>query len=154
MDGGRVGERCPAATLCALPEVAEKLRKKFPAIEAIDPAALPKGVSISAIPGLKGGESVMEVASTDGVTQVYTDALFNLPHGPGFMGFMLKVAGSSGGFKMTGVGKLALLADRAAFRAFLAEQAGRKELRRVVVAHGDVLDAEVGSAFARAAEGI
>jgi hypothetical protein len=151
MDGGRMKERYPDARLFALPAIVDRLRRKFPSLAPLDAAALPKGTSVRAIPGLKGDEPVMDVATSTGVTQVYTDALFNLPHAGGFSGFMLRIAGSTGGFKMTAIGKLAMLADRRAFRSFLEEQASRTDISRIVVAHGDVVERGTSAAFAGAA---
>jgi hypothetical protein len=150
MDGGRMKERYPAAKLVALPAVRDKLLGKFPTLEAFDPSLLPPNVTIRTIPGLKGDESVMEVSTASGVTQVYADAFFNLPHGSGFAGFMLKVLGSSGGFRLTTIGKLAMLKDRAAFRAFVEAQAARTDIERIIVAHGDVVTGDASAALAQA----
>jgi hypothetical protein len=150
MDGGRYKERYPKAKLCALPEVVAKLSKKFPSLEPFEPSLLPSA-SILTLPGLKGDECVLE--TTGAVTQVYTDALFNLPHGPGFMGFVLKAIGSSGGFKMTVISRLAVLRDRAVYRAYLEAQAARTDIERVLVSHGDTVQGNdaVRAAFAEAA---
>jgi hypothetical protein len=140
MDGGRMADRYPDARLVALPAVREKLLGKFPALGVVDEASLPPHATLRPVPGLRGDESVLEVRTGDTVTQVYTDAFFNVPHGSGFEGFVLRAIGSSGGFFMTKVGKLLLLASRDAFRAYVEAQRARTDITRVIVSHGDVVD--------------
>jgi hypothetical protein len=154
IDAGRMHERYPRARLAALPAARKKLEKKFPALETLDRS--PSCAKITPLPGLKGDESVMEVEGAGGVTLVYTDALFNLPHGSGLSGALLKMIGTSGGFKMSVIGRLAFLADRRAFRAHLEAQAARTDVERVIVSHGDAVTGNdaVRAAFARAAEAL
>lgn len=136
MDAGRMHARYPDAVLAALPKTRARLSKKFPRLIDLAPAHLIESVKIRAIAGLRDDENVMEIAHGGRVTQVYTDALFNLPDMPGMGGLFLRLVGSSGGFKMTRIGRLFTLADRNAFRAFLEEQSRRDDLVRVIVAHG------------------
>jgi hypothetical protein len=150
MDGGRFKQRYPDARLFSMPEAAEALKKKFPAIEPLDPAALPPNVTVRAIPGLKGGENVMEVKTDAGTTQVYTDAFFNLDHAPGLHGLIVRAIGSSGGFKMTFIGRTFLLDDKKAFLSWLDEQIARKDLVRVIVSHGRIVEGGASEALAHA----
>ena len=112
--------------------------------------ALPEGTTITAIPGLKGGECVMEVSRGGKVTQVYADTFFNITNARGVQGFIVSLMGSSGGFKMTRIGRMFMLDDKKAFLAWLDAQIARTDLERIVVAHGDDVEGSATEALARA----
>jgi hypothetical protein len=118
-----------------------------------EPSMAPGGIEIQAIPGVARVESVCRVRHPEGgESLVFNDALFNLPHGKGLKGLALRLSGSSGPLHMSPLGRLFLLRDRQAFRAFLEEQSRRDDLRSLVVGHGEVLSREdVQAALAGAA---
>lgn len=114
-------------------------RKKVAAVEpsVADLTALPAdaNVSLSVMEGTGGMEAVMTVKSHDGISIVFADAVFNMPHLPGFHGFVLRhVTGSSGGPRVSRVARLFMIKDKAAFAAHL-ERLATADLRRVIVAH-------------------
>ncbi len=148
IDGGAMKARYPGATLCALPLVAKIVRQKFPNIEPL--GSLPPSITITRIDGLRGDESVMEVQTDRGLVQVYTDAFFNLPDLPGVSGTILKWIGSSGGFKMTRLGKIGILCSRNEFRSFIKKQAMRRDIASIIVAHGDRVERDTSKAYTHA----
>lgn len=153
LDGARMKDRYPQAKLCALPKVQARLRRKWPSLETLDPATLPTTLKVYPIPGLKSDECVLEVTSARGVTLVYTDSLFNMPHMPGASGLLLRALGASGQFGITKIGRMFLMGNRAAFVAYLREQSERTDVVRVVVAHGGTIEKDgVKGAFEGAAE--
>lgn len=97
-------------------------------------------VSFEVLEGTKGAEGVMIVKDDDGVSLVFNDAVFNMPHPSGFSGFVMKhVTQSSGGPRVSRLGKLFLVKDKAAFRAHLERLAATPGLRRFLVAHHETV---------------
>ena len=94
-------------------------------------------VRFELLDGVGGAEGVMIVDDgDDGVTLVFNDTLFNMPHQPGLTGFVLKhITGSSGGPRVNRLARLLLVRDKAALRANLERLAGLPRLRRILVAH-------------------
>lgn len=92
-------------------------------------------VSLEHAPGTKEGEGVMRVRG-DGLTLVFNDLIFNLPHGRGLAGLIFRLMGSTGGPRVTRMGRLFVVRDRRAFRAYLENLATDPDLARVIVSHG------------------
>src|SRR5690606_35202999 len=93
-------------------------------------------IELHPLAGVKQQEGVMLVRSADGVTLVFNDALFNMPHGRGFSGWILRhITQSSGGPRVSRLFRLAALNDRQAFRADLERLAATPDLRRLIVSH-------------------
>ena len=123
---------CPAA---ATKRVAKVVRvdgdyRHFP----IDP-----DVALTHLDGLGDREGVLEVRSPDGATLVFNDAIFNLPHLPGFSGLVYRWTGSTGRPRVPRIARWFMVRDRAALRAALERMAARPDLRRIIVSHGDMM---------------
>ena len=101
--------------------------------------------------GVAQSEGVVRVRSVDGVTLIFNDVLFNVPKLPGFSGFVLGLLGSTGGPKITLIGRLFVVKDKAALRAHL-ERLAAPQVRRLVPGHGDVV-AEGAAEVLRAVAG-
>ncbi|MCA9694067.1 MAG: hypothetical protein KC636_31055 [Myxococcales bacterium] len=98
-------------------------------------------VELRHLEGVKGVEGVMTVRSSDGVTLVFNDAVFNLQHGRGLFMFVYgRLMGNAGGPKVTSITRWLLVKDKRAFRADLEALAATPGLTRIIVAHGDVID--------------
>jgi hypothetical protein len=102
-------------------------------------------VSLRVLDGIKGAEGVLKVVSSDGVTLVFNDAFFNVPHAGGFGGLVMRAIGSSGGPKVTRIFRTFVLKDKQAFRANLEELAQTPDLVRLIPAHGHVVDSDAAS---------
>lgn len=103
---------------------------------------LPKsdGFSVETLEGTKGGEGVVTVRSKDGATLVFNDAIFNMPHFGGFQGWVFKhVTLSSGGPRVSRIGRFFLVKDKAAFKAHLERLAETEGLVRVIVSHHEMI---------------
>jgi hypothetical protein len=98
-----------------------------------------RDVSLAHFDGTRDREGVLEVRSSDGVSLVVNDLLFNLPPMPGLLGLMFRLDGATGRPRVPRASRLLLIKDRAAFRAHLERLAASPELRRVIVSHGDTL---------------
>jgi hypothetical protein len=105
-------------------------------------------VSVETLEGTKRGEGVMHIRSKDGVTLIFNDAIFNMPHVPGVQGFVLKhLANSTGGPRVSRIGKMFLVKDKSAFKAHLGKLADTADLKRVIVSHHEMIDAGCGDAI-------
>ena len=70
-------------------------------------------VELTTVAGTRDLEVLMIVKSGDRTSVVFTDAVFNMPHKTGLNGFVLKhVLDSSGGPKVTRIGRLFLIKDK------------------------------------------
>lgn len=138
---------------------AARYRARFPGLKVVAPAGArarvaqvvavdddcesftgDASVKLETLDGVRAAEGVMHVRSSDGVSLVFTDAVFNLPaRFPGLRGFIFHdVVGSKPGPRVTRVGRLLLARDPRSLRAHLERLADTPDLRRVLVAHGAV----------------
>ena len=95
-------------------------------------------------------EGILLVRSSDGLTAVFNDTLFNIPNQKGLFWFLYgRVLGASGGPKVTPLGRLILLRGKArsGFKNWLHRAADENKLVRVVPGHGDILRADIASVF-------
>jgi hypothetical protein len=96
-------------------------------------------VRVEPLDGIGDTEGALRVASEDGVTLVFNDILFNMPHPTGFAGLVGRIMGFSGGPRVSRTGRIALLKDaRALARRFVA-LAATPNLVRVMVAHHETI---------------
>ncbi len=127
---------CPAGARSRIEQVA-KVARTYDEVPA-DPA-----VRFETLDGSKQREGILVVQDGSGTTVVLADVVFNMPHTSGFHGFVFRyVTGSSGGPKVSRIARLAVVSDRTAVRAHLERLAGIPDLRRVVVSHHEVIDAD------------
>jgi hypothetical protein len=92
-------------------------------------------VKLEHVDGIGDTEGVVRVTSADGVTLVFNDILFNMPH----RGLFTRLIGSSGGPRVSRTARIGLLRDaRALARRFVA-LAATPDLVRVMVAHEDTI---------------
>lgn len=93
-------------------------------------------VQLEALQGVGDIEGVMLVRSSDGLSLVLTDAVFNMDRKRDPLGFLFTtLLGSAPGPRISRLTKLALIKDRAALRANLQRFADTPELVRLIVAH-------------------
>lgn len=145
LDAPRYKARYPGLQVFA-PRGARKAVAKRVAVDATyDEAALPgDAVTLEHLDGLEGREGVMRVRSEDGVTLVFTDALFNLPHAKGLFWWVYgRLMGNAGGPRVTTVARTFIVSKKRAYRAHLERLAEIPDLRRLVPGHGDVVDSDV-----------
>lgn len=104
-------------------------------------------VQVETLDGVKEAEGVMRVRSGDVVTLVFNDLLFNQPDMPGFDGWVMKMLGSTGGPKVTNIGKWFLVKERVAFQAHLLRLANTPGLARLVPGHGDLVEGDAAASL-------
>lgn len=108
-------------------------------------------VELVMLAGTKAREGAMIVRG-ETTALVLNDAVFNMPHGHGFTGFVLKrITGSSGGPKVSRLARWFLLADKTAFRAQLEQLAKLPKLSHIVVSHHETITSDPGGTLARIA---
>ena len=136
---------CPRGSRRKVEEVVavEGAYEDFPADDTI---------GFETLDGVGDAEGVMLVRSRDGVTLVFNDAVFNMPHAPGFAGWVVRhITQSSGGPRVSRLFKLFAVKDRAAYRAHLLRLADVPALRRMIVSHHEMVHDDAGAALRRAA---
>lgn len=94
-------------------------------------------VRLEILDGMKEAEGVLHVNDGHGDhTLVFNDAVFNMPHVHGFVGFVLKhITASTGGPKVSNVARFFLFKDKAAAGRHLLRLADTPGLRRIIVSH-------------------
>ena len=135
LDGPRYKARYPQIkVLC--PRAARTAVEAKVNVDAVCEDALPQeGIGVHAADGLKPMELCYELPTDQGRVLVVTDMLMNMPDQPGFGGWILKTIGTSGFFGMTGIARMMMLRDRAAFKAWLRKMSEKKP-GAILVAHG------------------
>lgn len=110
------------------------------------------GVELGHLDGTGEAEGYVLVRHGATVTLVLNDAVFNMPHAPGVLGFVLRhVTRSSGGPTVSRVARWALVRDRERFRAHLLRLAQTPDLARIIVSHHAVIDASPRAVLERVA---
>ncbi len=146
-------ERYPEITVIC-PSAARKKVSEKVEVDATCEELLPTmGIKVHEIAGVNPIELCYEVKlAAGGKALVFTDALMNMPHLPGFDGWLMKLIGTTGSFGMTKVGKLLLLKEKAAFKNWLLERAADSELRAILIAHGASVTENCSAQLKAAAE--
>lgn len=100
------------------------------------------GVVTHAPPGLAEAEHVYEIDVGAGRALVFCDAVMNLRHLPGLAGLFFQLAGSTGFFGVTRVGRWRLVKDAAAFATWLERAAEIPDLALLCLSHGEPVMAD------------
>jgi hypothetical protein len=133
-------------------------RKKVEQVTAVDLTydAFPgdDAVTLAHLAGVRDVEGVMTVRSEDGVTLVFNDAVFNIPHLPGAHGLVMRLLGSSGGPRVTRLMRLVAVRDKRALREHLSALASTPDLVRVVPGHGMVMARNAAATLRAVAEAL
>ncbi|MEP6861930.1 MAG: hypothetical protein ABJE66_14985 [Deltaproteobacteria bacterium] len=146
MDAKAYVERYPEAKVLAPPGSKKKISKVVPVTGELSDL-VDRDVALTTVAGTKDLEALMTVRSGERTTLVFTDAIFNMPHKTGFQGFVLKhVMGSSGGPRVSRIGKMFMVKDKPAFAAQL-EQLAARGVTRVVVSHHEVISVDAAGAL-------
>ena len=142
LDAAAFRARYPAVKVLIPPAARKKVEQVLPVDLTMKEFPESDAVRFEVLEGLGGVEGVMHVRSSDGVTLVFTDAVFNLTARiPGVTGFIYhNVLGSKTGPRVTRIARWMMVKDKKAYRAHLERLAATPDLRRVVVAHGAVGD--------------
>ena len=134
-------DRYPDARVVCPSGARAKVEKLVPVSGTYEDEPADENVQLETLDGTKQGEGAMIVRDASGTSLVLNDAVFNMPHGPGFTGFVIRrLAGSSGGPRVSRVMRLLGIKDKRAFRAHLERLADLPALQRIVVSHHLTID--------------
>jgi hypothetical protein len=140
LDAPAFKAKWPAMKVVAPRGSKKKVEEVVPVDLAYDEVPTDDAVRFEHVAGVAEGEGAMIVTSSDGVTVVLNDLVFNMPHLPGAQGFVLKhVTQSSGGPKLSRLVRWFVIKDKAAVRAELERLAALPGLVRVVVSHHETI---------------
>ncbi len=105
-----------------------------------EPSTPADTVTFEVLAGTKDREGALIVPAGNITSLVLNDAVFNMPHLPGFTGFVLRrITGSTGGPRVPRLAKWLVIDDRRAFRAHLERLAELPNLAHIVVSHHEVI---------------
>lgn len=136
LDAKVFADRYPSARVLCPAGARAKVEEVVPVGGSYEDLPRDGVVDLETLDGTKGREGVMIVRAGGEASLVFNDAVFNMPHVAGVMGFVLRhVTGSTGGPRVSRIAKLFVVADKAAFRAHLERLADLPGLVRVVVSH-------------------
>lgn len=141
MDAKIWKERYPRLVVLAPPgardKVEEVVRVDATAFDFRDPS-----VKFLTVPGTEGHEAALVVQSLSGTTLVVNELIWNVDHRPGFGGWLMKLAHmTSHEPHIPPLTALMDIKDRPALRQQLEEWAKLSSLRRIIVSHGDLIEA-------------
>ena len=151
--------RFPHLRVICPPAAQDAVTEKVPVdatYDALSDTFTPEsGVTLRPLDGIDGKEWVLRVHHPDdSVSLVVTDAVFNVPHQRGFGGLILRLIGSSGGPKVTFIARSLMVKDKARLAADLRTLAQTPSLARLVPAHGDVVEGDVGAVLRSVADAL
>lgn len=138
LDAANFKRRYPDAKVVCPAGAKKKVEEVVPVDLSYAEVPADDAVRFEHLDGVKDAEGVLSVRSRDGLTLIFNDVLFNVPSLPGFTGFVMKLMGSTGGPKVTLVGRLLVVKDKPALRAHL-ERLAVSEVRRLIPGHGELV---------------
>jgi len=133
-------------------------RKKVHEVVPVDETEVDFGdpqVRFVTVPGTEGHEAALLVETPSGATLIVNDLIANLEDRPGFGGWVLRLAGFSGGTpRIPRVVDLKLIKDKPALRAQLEAWANLSRLNRIIVSHGDIVTEQPRQVLHKLAESL
>jgi hypothetical protein len=146
--------RYPKAKVLCPKAAQKKVAEVIPVDLTYDEFPADDAVELRHLAGCKDREGVMIVRHEDQVTLVFNDAVMNMPHLPGFAGFVLRrLTSSTGGPTVSRLTKMAMISDKRAFFEDLDRLADLPGLQRIVVSHHEVIDEDPASVLRSLAHG-
>ena len=148
LDAARYKERYPQLRVICPKAARARVAQKV-AVDGFYGDDLPfegdESVQLTHLDGLHKREGVLRVESASGHSLIFNDALFNLPHIPGIFGFVYgRLMGNAGGPKVTTIARWVFVKNKKKYRAQLLSLAADPGLKRVIVAHGSLIEDEPG----------
>ena len=145
-------------------------KQRYPQLKVISPAGAKKRVEEVLAVDDTGGDfgdptvrfvapdctaardCLLEVQSARGVTLVINDLVVNMPHVRGVSGMIFRALGFTGPSpKVAPIPRMMLVRDRAGLKSLLEQLATRKDLVRVVMSHGQLIEQNCADALRAAA---
>lgn len=139
LDAPAYKQRYPGLTVLTPPAGRAKVEEVIAVDGGYDAFPSTDEVRLELLHGVGDAEGAMIVRSSDGVTVVLNDAMFNMDRKRDPLGFFFTtLLGSAPGPRVSRLAKLAFIKDKAALRRDFERYADRPGLTRVIVAHEKV----------------
>lgn len=146
-------DRYPAARVLCPRGSRNKVEEVVAVDGAYDDFTTDPDIAFETLDGVGDQEGVMLVRSRDGLTLVFNDAIFNMPHGRGFAGWVVRhITQSSGGPRVSRLFRVLGVKDRDALRAHLLRLAELPALQRMIVSHHCMVHEDAAGAIRQAAD--
>ena len=134
--------RYPELKVVAPAGAREKIAETV-AVDTTTPDFGDPDVRFAPVPGTRDSEAALTVHRPSGTTLVVNDIVGNIRHAAGFGGWLLRLMGLAGDeAQVPKAVALMIVKDKAALREQLLRWADTSDLKRIVVSHGDVIDAD------------
>jgi hypothetical protein len=139
LDAPAYKERYPGVRVLAPRGARKGVEKRVPVEGTYEDYPPDDAVRLEPLRGVGDAEGVMVVRSSEGVTLVLNDIVFNMDRKPDFFGYvMTTMMGSAPGPRISRLAKLTLVEDRAVLKDDLLRLAETPGLVRVIPAHEKV----------------
>jgi hypothetical protein len=140
LDAPMFRERYPEAVFYAPEGSVKRASEAAPGCKGLSTLSGDATLQTMEFAGTNRFEGALVVSSADGKTAVLNDVVFNMPHAPGFPGFILKhITASSGGPCVSRFARMMLVKDKAKLRSELESLAALPDLKRVIVSHHETI---------------
>ena len=147
--------RYPSIRVFAPRAATAAVKKATPEVCGYEEYPTDASVEMSYIPGLGEAEGAMIVHSSDGTTLVLNDIVFNMPHQPGLIGWMMRyITRSTGEPRISKISRLLLAKQPQQLKQWLLEQADRSDLCRIIVSHHQMVVDRPGEVLRGVAESL
>ena len=134
-------DRYPSARVTCPRGGRTKVEQVVPVTGSYEDEPADAAVSLETLDGTAANEGVMIVRDGEGASLVLNDIVFNMPHLRGVHGFVLRwLTASSGGPRVSRIGRWFVAKDKPALRAHLERLASTPGLRRILVSHHETID--------------
>ncbi|HEY2406680.1 MAG TPA: hypothetical protein VGI10_11790 [Polyangiaceae bacterium] len=154
MDAKVWKERYPRLKVVAPAGARAKVEEIVPVdlteVDFHDPA-----VRFVTVPGTGEREAALLVETASGTTLIVNDLIFNLANRSGASGWLFKLIGMTGDDPhMPPVIRMRQVEDKDALRAQLERWSQLRNLKRVIISHGSIIDADAPRVLSRIAEAL
>ena len=134
--------RFPQLQVVAPEGAREKVAEAVP-VDTTSPDFGDPAVRFMPVEGTHGHEAALCIETPSGTTLVLNDLVGNIRHESGFGGWLLRLMGFAGdAAHVPAPVRLMLVKDTDALRAQLLEWAGIESLQRILVSHGEPIEAD------------
>jgi hypothetical protein len=145
-------QRFPALQVIAPAGSLERIEAKVP-VDTTTPRFDDPEVIPLLVPGTQDHEMALLVRRPAGTTLIVNDIISNIRGAQGFNGWLLKLMGFAGDHpQVPAPVKAMMIKEKAALRQQLLDWSALSDLRRIVIAHGDIIDRDPQGALRLLAE--
>jgi len=135
-------QRYPDLKIACPPGARSKV-EELVKVDSVAPDFGDPGVQFAVVDGTAQAEGALIIKGSQGTTLVLNDLIFNVRKQPGVVGLLFHLVGVTGPeAKMPKLVMRKLVQDKNALRAQLEQWANIADLKRIILSHGAVIDAD------------